>query len=113
MKSTLSTLALLFASADASVLFALSPDTNGGNAQKSWVVNRWTCHDLAIDNFDNQASWAFVEGGLANGCQLYDNNNCTGNSVYIEKNNSNILGPGPVNLVDVGFDKVASSFQCF
>jgi hypothetical protein len=41
------------------------------------------------------------------------NNNCTGNSVYIEKNNSNILGPGPVNLVDVGFDKVASSFQCF
>lgn len=41
------------------------------------------------------------------------NNNCAGNSVYIEKNNSDILGLGPVNLVDVGFDKVASSFQCF
>lgn len=41
------------------------------------------------------------------------NNNCAGNSVYIEKNNADILGLGPVNLVDVGFDKVASSFQCF
>jgi hypothetical protein len=47
----------------------------------------------------------------ANGCN--SNNNCTGKQVYIEKNNSNILGPGPVNLVDVEFDKVASSFQCF
>jgi hypothetical protein len=39
--------------------------------------------------------------------------NCSGASVYIEKNNSNVLGPGPVNLTDVGFDKVASAFQCF
>lgn len=72
MKSTLASLALLFASTNASVLFALSPNINGGTTQRSWVVNRWTCHDLAIDTFDNQASWAFVEGGLANGCQLYE-----------------------------------------
>lgn len=39
-------------------------------------------------------------------------NNCTGKSVFIEKNNSNVLGPGPVNLTDVDFDKVASSFTC-
>lgn len=39
-------------------------------------------------------------------------NNCTGNSVFIEKNNSNVLGPGPVELSEVGFDKVASSFTC-
>jgi hypothetical protein len=38
---------------------------------------------------------------------------CKGNSTYIEKNNSNILGPGPVDLEDVGFDKIASAFQCF
>jgi hypothetical protein len=38
---------------------------------------------------------------------------CKGNQTYLEKNNSNILGPGPVNLKDVGFDKVASAFQCF
>ena len=37
---------------------------------------------------------------------------CKGDSVFIEKNNSNILGPGPVNLTDVNFDKRASSFTC-
>jgi len=37
---------------------------------------------------------------------------CKGRSVYIEKNKSNVLGPGAVNLTDVEFDKVASSFTC-
>jgi hypothetical protein len=73
MKSILATaLVILATSANASVLFALSPDPNGFSTQKSWVVDRWKCHDLAADEFDNQASWAFVEGGLANGCELYE-----------------------------------------
>jgi hypothetical protein len=73
MKSTLSSfLALLAATANASVLFALSSEPNGQGIQKSWVVDRWTCHDLSTDDFDKQASWAFVEGGLANGCSLYE-----------------------------------------
>jgi hypothetical protein len=37
---------------------------------------------------------------------------CTGNSTYIEKNNSNVLGKGPVDLKDVGFDKEGSAFLC-
>jgi hypothetical protein len=74
MKSSiLSTLlTLLAASTNASVLFALSSEPSGQGIQKSWVVDRWVCHDLTTDNFDNQASWAFVEGGLANGCSLYE-----------------------------------------
>jgi hypothetical protein len=31
----------------------------------------------------------------------------------VEKNNSNILGPGPVNLTDYDFDNIASSFWCY
>lgn len=73
MKSILATsLALLAASANASVLFALSSEPNGQGIQKSWIVGRWVCHDLTTDDFDNQASWAFVEGGLAHGCELYE-----------------------------------------
>jgi hypothetical protein len=72
MKSTLLSTLFFASSISASVLFALSPDYDGSSTQKSWVVNRWTCHDLAADSFDNQASWAFVEGGLANGCELYE-----------------------------------------
>jgi hypothetical protein len=66
------TLALLATSASANVLFALSSEPNGQGTFKSWVLNRWVCHDLAADGFDNQASWADVEGGLANGCYLYE-----------------------------------------
>jgi hypothetical protein len=73
MKSVLAaTLALMAVSASASVLFALSTEPNGQGIQKSWVVPRWQCHDLAADGIDDQASWAFVEGGLANGCELYE-----------------------------------------
>jgi hypothetical protein len=68
----LTSLAFLAVSANASVLFALSSEPNGQGIQKSWVVDRWVCHDLTTDDFDNQASWAFVEGGLANGCELYE-----------------------------------------
>ncbi|KAF2713530.1 hypothetical protein K504DRAFT_424239 [Pleomassaria siparia CBS 279.74] len=103
----------LTTSVQGSVVFSLSTLPNGQGERKSWVVDRWKCHDLAPDGIDNKASWAFVDVGLANGCELYDNNNCTGASVFIEKNNSNILGPGPVNLTDVAFDKMASSFECF
>lgn len=38
---------------------------------------------------------------------------CKGEQVWVEKNNSNVLGPGPVDLVNVDFDKKASAFQCF
>lgn len=38
---------------------------------------------------------------------------CKGKEVWIEKNNSDVLGPGAVDLADVDFDKVASAFQCF
>lgn len=73
MKSILAiTLALLSVSASADVLFALSTEPNGQGIVKSWVVKRWACHDLAADGIDKQASWAFVEGGLANGCFLYE-----------------------------------------
>jgi hypothetical protein len=65
------TLATLFSPVSASVLFALSSEPGGHGTMKSWVVNRGVCHDLAPDGFDKQASWAFVEGGLANGCFLY------------------------------------------
>jgi hypothetical protein len=64
-------LVLLLPPVSASVLFALSSSPNGQGVMKSWVVNRGACHDLAADGFDKQASWAFVEGGLANGCFLY------------------------------------------
>ncbi|KAL6705959.1 hypothetical protein ACN47E_006238 [Coniothyrium glycines] len=112
MKYIIHVLALLAAAANASVVFSLSSEPNGQGIRKSWVVDRWVCKNLAVEGFDDQASWAFVDAGLANGCELYANANCTGNSVWIEKNNSNILGPGAVNLTDVGFDDVASAFQC-
>lgn len=65
-------LTLLVSSASASVVFTLSTETNGQGVRKSWVVDRWKCHDLSEDGIDNQASWAFVDAGLANGCQLYE-----------------------------------------
>ncbi|KAF2017608.1 hypothetical protein BU24DRAFT_420646, partial [Aaosphaeria arxii CBS 175.79] len=95
-----------------SLVFSLSSEPRGQGIRKSWVVSRWQCHNLVDDEFDNQASWAFVDNGLANGCTLFDDAACKGESVNIEKNNSNILGPGPVNLTDVNFDKKASSFSC-
>ncbi|KAF2033055.1 hypothetical protein EK21DRAFT_59787 [Setomelanomma holmii] len=105
--------ALLASSTTASVVFSLSSLPNGQGERKSWVVDRWVCKDLAPEGFDDQASWAFVDAGLANGCELYDEAGCQGKSVWIEKNNSNVLGPGAVNLTDVDFDKIASAFQCF
>ncbi|PSN71705.1 hypothetical protein BS50DRAFT_629843 [Corynespora cassiicola Philippines] len=104
---------LLALSADASVVFSLASEPNGQGERKSWVVDRWTCKNLADDDFDKQASWAFVDAGLANGCTLYDEADCKGEQVWVEKNNSNVLGPGPVDLVNVDFDKKASAFQCF
>lgn len=73
MKSIfISVIALLGLSVEASVVFSLSSEPNGQGVRKSWVVDRWKCHDLAQDGFDNQASWAFVDAGLANGCSLYE-----------------------------------------
>jgi hypothetical protein len=73
MKSILAaTFALLAASVSADVLFELSSEPNGQGVLKSWVVPRWKCTDLSIDELDDQASWAFVAGGLANGCSLYE-----------------------------------------
>lgn len=73
MKSILAaTVALLATSASASVVFSLSSELNGQGVRKSWVVDRWKCKDLAPEGFDDQASWAFVDNGLANGCELYE-----------------------------------------
>jgi hypothetical protein len=73
MKSIIAaTFALLAASASADVLFMLSSEPNGQGISKSWVVPRWKCTDLSVEDLDDQASWAFVAGGLANGCELYE-----------------------------------------
>lgn len=73
MKSVLATaITLLATTATASVVFSLSTEPNGQGIRKSWGVDRWKCHDLAQDGIDNEASWAFVDIGLANGCQLYE-----------------------------------------
>lgn len=72
MKAILPSLALLAASVSASVVFSLSTEPSGQGIRKSWVVDRWICHNLAEDGIDNQASWAFVDAGLANGCELYE-----------------------------------------
>ncbi|CAG5172724.1 uncharacterized protein ALTATR162_LOCUS7516 [Alternaria atra] len=112
MKTLTAVTLLLFTSPTlSSVVFSLSSEPNGQGLYKSWVVDRWKCQNLDAD-IDKQASWAFVAAGLANGCTLYENVNCTGKSLYVEKNNSNILGPGPVNLTDYDFDNIASSFTC-
>jgi hypothetical protein len=44
---------------------------------------------------------------------MYSEAGCKGKSLWVEKNNSNVLGPGPVNLTDYDFDNIASAFQCF
>ncbi|RYN33733.1 hypothetical protein AA0113_g1863 [Alternaria arborescens] len=108
---TAATLLFHITPALSSVVFLLSSETNGQGLSKSWVVDRWKCQNLGAD-IDKQASWAFVASGLANGCFLYEDVNCIGRNLYVEKNNSNILGPGPVNLTDYDFDDVASSFSC-
>jgi hypothetical protein len=75
MKATLPfALALLASTATSSVVFDLSTEPGGKGTYKSWVVNRWMCHDLASDkpSIDNEASYAFVNVGLANACVLYE-----------------------------------------
>jgi hypothetical protein len=73
MKSILLTsIALLTACTTASVVFSLSSLPNGQGDRRSWVVDRWVCKDLAAEGFDDSASWAFVDAGLANGCELYE-----------------------------------------
>jgi hypothetical protein len=72
MKVILASLTLLAATAQASVVFSLSSEPNGQGIRKSWVVDRWICKNLIDDGFDDQASWAFVDTGLANGCELYE-----------------------------------------
>ena len=59
-------------SATANVVFSLSSLPNGQGDRRSWLVNRWTCKNLAPEGFDDQASWAFVDVGLANGCEIYE-----------------------------------------
>ncbi|KAF2864881.1 hypothetical protein BDV95DRAFT_613239 [Massariosphaeria phaeospora] len=115
MKSVIAaTVAFLAATVQSSLVFRISTEAGGKGIAKSWVTDRWACHNLADDGLDNQASFAFVDVGLANGCRLYDEADCKGeHSYFVEKNNSGVLGPGAVNLADVNFDDVASSFQCF
>ncbi|KAH7079839.1 hypothetical protein BKA63DRAFT_229416 [Paraphoma chrysanthemicola] len=115
MKSILTPLLVLLSATctTASVVFSLASEPNGQGVRRSWVVDRWVCKDLAPEGFDNEASWAFVDAGLANGCEVYDEAGCKGKSLWIQKNNSNVLGPGAVNLTDFGFDGIASAFQCF
>lgn len=72
MKVAATLLFSLASSASAAVVFTLSSEQNGQGTRKTWGVDRWKCHDLAEDDFDNQASWAFVDIGLANGCSLYE-----------------------------------------
>jgi hypothetical protein len=74
MKAALASIALLATTVSSSLVFSLSTEPAGQGTYKSWVVNRWTCHDLASDDpsIDNEASWAFVAAGLANGCFLYE-----------------------------------------
>jgi hypothetical protein len=73
-----------------SLVFSLASEKNGQGVRKSWVMDRWKCRtrrssftnsacvltfptdNLTDDNFDNEASWAFVDVGLANGCTLYE-----------------------------------------
>ncbi|KAH7394566.1 hypothetical protein BKA66DRAFT_456682 [Pyrenochaeta sp. MPI-SDFR-AT-0127] len=112
MKVIIASVTFLAVGVSASVVFSLSTELNGQGIRKSWVVDRWICHNLSKDDLDNKASWAFVDAGLANGCELYEDVDCKGRSLYIKKNNSNVLGPGPVNLTDYNFDNVASSFIC-
>ncbi|KAF2681154.1 hypothetical protein K458DRAFT_392380 [Lentithecium fluviatile CBS 122367] len=113
MKAVLATTVALFAvAAHGSVVFMISTEKNGQGIQGGGVTDRWVCHDLAEPLVKN-ASWAFVASGLANGCFLYEDLECKGENVWIEKNNSNVLGPGPVNLTDVGFDDRASSWACY
>ncbi|OAL53995.1 hypothetical protein IQ07DRAFT_584591, partial [Pyrenochaeta sp. DS3sAY3a] len=71
MKAMLALGLALATATQASVVFSLSTEPNGQGVRKSWVVDRWKCHNLAEDGIDDQASWAFVDVGLANGCQLY------------------------------------------
>ena len=68
---TLSLLSLLFTSASASVLFLLSTEPGGAGISKSYIVDRWQCSTLSPP-MDKNVSWAFVAGGLANGCVLYE-----------------------------------------
>jgi hypothetical protein len=63
---------VLASAAAASVVFSLSSLPNGQGDRRSWVVDRWVCKDLAAEGFDDSASWAFVDAGLANGCELYE-----------------------------------------
>ncbi|KAH7138467.1 hypothetical protein B0J11DRAFT_514487 [Dendryphion nanum] len=122
LPSTISLFALLLSTTLASptptnqkraVVFHLSTEPSGEGVLKSLGVDRWKCHNLAEDGIDNQASWAFVDIGLANGCTLFDDADCKGASVNIAKNNGPVLGPGDVNLADVDFDDKASSFSCY
>lgn len=73
MKATLLTsLSLLASYATANVVFSLASEPSGQGVRKSFLVDRWKCKDLEPEGFDNQASWAFVDIGLANGCELYE-----------------------------------------
>lgn len=82
--------ACMAAAVQGSVVFDLSSEPNGQGVRKSWITDRWVCRmstlnlvpavnrllicidDLTADSFDNQASWAYVDNGLANGCELYE-----------------------------------------
>jgi hypothetical protein len=65
------TLSFLATTVSSKVLFSLSTEPNGQGYYKSWVVDRWTCVNLE-PAIDDQASWAFVASGLANGCELFE-----------------------------------------
>lgn len=72
LKSAFLAFAVLVTSTSANVVFSLSTEPNGQGVRKSFVVDRWKCQNLDADGIDDQASWAFVDAGLANGCELYE-----------------------------------------
>ncbi|KAF2662646.1 hypothetical protein K491DRAFT_187725 [Lophiostoma macrostomum CBS 122681] len=95
------------------VVFDVSTEPNRQGIKKSYTVNRWSCQNFDKDGIDKQISWAFVDVGLAGGCTLFDQPNCKGASLNVQKSNQPILGPGAYNLANFNFDKRASSFSCY
>lgn len=59
--SFVTAVAVFFAAVDASLVFYLSTEPNGQGIRKSFITDRWVCHNLADDGLDNQASWAYVD----------------------------------------------------
>ncbi|KAF1955363.1 hypothetical protein CC80DRAFT_415516 [Byssothecium circinans] len=117
MKSVLATtLALMTTAAQGIVIWYVSTEPGNAGVRQTWASERWICdrqgHDITEQYLDNNISYAYVDRtGLGNGCTLFEDVGCKGESVSIKK--SEVLGPGQVNLTDVNFDNRASSWSCY